>query len=206
MKKWKLILLLLVTLQVSAQNKYNEAGKREGDWKGYYASNNLKYEGTFSNGKETGIFTYYEDSPERKIKATRDFTKDPNKNFAIFYFEGKKMSEGWYKNQQKVGKWVYYHKGGIDVMSEETYKNGLLDGERVVYYQNGKKSEVEPYKNGKLDGKAVMYSEKGVLLKEENYVNGKREGWSIYYKSDGSLLKKGLYHADELSGKWITEE
>lgn len=195
--------LLICTTGVFAQNKTNAAGNKEGKWSGYYESNNLRYIGEFKDGKEVGVFTYYEDEPGLKVKATRDFSKEAGKSFATFYFDGKKMSEGWYKGKEKDGKWLYFHKGGEQINSEEYYVNGKLHGERKVYYMSGKISEIQPYKEGKLHGKVLMYSESGILLKEENYSNGMRNGESSYYDGMGKLIKKGMFVDDVLQGKWI---
>ena len=204
MKKIILLAALIAsTSGVFGQNKTNSSGKKEGKWSGYYSSNNLKYIGEFKDGKEIGVFTYYEDTPENKVKATQDFSKEAGKSYAVFYIGNKKMSEGWYKGQEKDGKWVYYHKGGEKINSEEIYKNGILEGERKVYYISGEISDIIPYKNGKMHGKVLMYSETGTILKEENYSNGMRNGESIYNDGSGKLIKKGKFVNDELQGKWI---
>lgn len=195
--------IVACTTGVFGQNKTNASGKKEGKWSGYYESNNLRYIGEFKEGKEVGVFTYYEDMPGQKIKATRDFSKEAGKSYAVFYLDGKKMSEGWYKGQLREGKWVYYHKGGEKINSEEYYVNDKLDGIRKVFYISGSVSDVIPYKNGKMHGKVLMYSESGTVLKEENYANGMRNGESIYYDGNGKLIKKGNFVDDVLQGKWI---
>ena len=134
MKKIFLCALLITTQWMSAQNKTNAQGQKEGKWSGYYESNHLRYIGEFKDGKEVGVFTFYEDTPEQVIKATQDFSKEPGKSFATFYFEGKKMSEGWFAGKQKEGRWIYFHKGGEKINSEEFYKDGKLEGIRKVYY------------------------------------------------------------------------
>ena len=42
-----------------------------------------------------------------------------------------------------------------------TYKNGVLDGPWVWYYDNGQMWEKGDYKNGKMDGPWVFYDENG---------------------------------------------
>lgn len=202
MKKIFLCALLITTQWMSAQNKTNAQGQKEGKWSGYYESNHLRYIGEFKDGKEVGVFTFYEDTPEQVIKATQDFSKEPGKSFATFYFEGKKMSEGWFAGKQKEGRWTYFHKGGEKINSEEFYKDGKLEGVRKVYYLSGAVSDEIPYKNGKMHGTVKMFGENGVVLKEENYVNGMRHGESIYRDGAGNVIKKGNFINDELQGKW----
>ena len=66
MSKQKLtiiFLLLAITFGVSAQGKYNkfdENDQRHGPWKKYYDGTKLvRYGGTFSHGKEVGVFKFY---------------------------------------------------------------------------------------------------------------------------------------------------
>ena len=62
-------LLLLNTFFVVAQevNKSDANGKKEGVWKGTYeVSKRPRYEGTFSHGKETGVFKFFDDTKELK--------------------------------------------------------------------------------------------------------------------------------------------
>ena len=46
-------------IQLFSQNQYSEGGQRDGLWKGYYDNGQLRYEGVFNDGKETGVFKYY---------------------------------------------------------------------------------------------------------------------------------------------------
>src|SRR5690606_24670139 len=67
------------TAAVYAQdvNKTNTQGQREGVWIGYYPNtNNIRYEGTFNKGKETGTFKFYDDVAEKKLIATKEFKTD----------------------------------------------------------------------------------------------------------------------------------
>ena len=54
--------VLAASTAVYAQdvNKTSAQGKREGVWIGYYPKTNyVKYEGTFKDGKEIGIFYFF---------------------------------------------------------------------------------------------------------------------------------------------------
>lgn len=207
MKKiWIISLCLLSATWGIAQNKTNAKGQKEGEWKGYYDSKNLKYEGNFKNGKEVGVFRFYEDDKKNNLSATMDYSKDANLSYATFFIDGNKMSEGWYNtDKKKVGEWIYYHKGGERINSKEFYVNGILDGERTVYYKSGNISEIIRYKMGERHGESVQLSEDGIELRKEPYENGKLNGWAIYKNADGSLNKKGQFIHGELQGKWITK-
>ena len=50
---------LFIFFQSFSQNQYLENGNRNGPWKGYYDNGQIRYEGTFDDGKEIGLFKYY---------------------------------------------------------------------------------------------------------------------------------------------------
>ena len=49
------------------------------------------------------------------------------------------VSEKASRNQAPVGTWKYYWPDGKTVKIKEEYENSLLNGTRLVYYQNGEK-------------------------------------------------------------------
>ena len=51
--------IYLFIFSIFSQNQYLENGNRNGPWKGYYDSGRSRYEGTFDDGKEIGLFKYY---------------------------------------------------------------------------------------------------------------------------------------------------
>ena len=52
---------------------------------------------------------------------------------------------------------------------KEEYENGLLNGTRLVYYQNGEKQVDETYQFGMVTGLVKNYYEDGKLLSESYY-------------------------------------
>ena len=193
--------VLAASTAVYAQdvNKTNAQGKREGVWIGYYPKTNyVKYEGTFKDGKEIGIFKFYADEPEKKLIATKEFKADGSV-YAIFYNGKKKMSEGLYVNKLREGIWKVYHVDGQNIMSEEPYKNDKIHGVKKGYYISGKLSEELEYKNGVEDGISNQYAENGVKIKETQYVNGNLEGKIIIRDETGKITDEAKY----VNGKLI---
>lgn len=202
--------LSITSLAVFAQevNKTGSNGKREGKWMGYYEkTNNLRYEGSFINGVEQGTFTYYADDLQKKIIATRDFSKGNGNAYTVFYDgKGKKMSEGNFKNKSKEGRWIEYHQGGTQILNEEYYVNGKLEGVRKVYYKSGKVSEELGYKKGIQHGISNQYAENGVKLREETYENGLQHGKAIYRDADGKITLEGEYDHGKKIGEWAKQK
>ena len=199
------ILLLFFAVAGFAQvNQMDTEGRRHGLWQGKFEeSGRVRYEGTFDHGRETGVFTYYDDTKAHPVIATRDFTKGPDAVWAVFYDQQKNIvSQGALQNKKPSGKWVYYHKASKDTMTVEHYMEGTLDGVRTTYYRNGQIAEQEHYKNGKLHGSYKKYSEKGDVMEEVNYVNGLTEGPAVYRDGAGKIVTRGNYKGGKKDGLW----
>lgn len=187
-------------------NQFDANGKRHGIWKKKFANSQvLRYEGQFSHGKEVGTFKFYKKrSAKPVLTAIKVFNL--NNNIAEVQFLTsiqKVISKGKMNGKLYVGKWTYFHKNSPKVMITENYNNkGELDGERFVYYSNGKIAEHSFYKNGVLDGKSSWNSEKGTLLKELIYLKGKLQGLCKFYDSKGSLCAEGIFTNDKKDGIW----
>lgn len=196
MKKYLITAALIVAFSktVFAQNvnQTNTQGLKEGIWQGNYKSNNLKYEGSYNNGIESGVFTFYADAPEKKIIATKDFKADGTVH-SIFYNGKKKMSEGIYINKLKEGVWKIYHVDGQHIMAEEPFKNDKLHGIKKGYYISGKLAEEIEYKNGIEDGIANHYAENGIKVKETQYKNGVLDGKIIIRDEKGQITDEAKY-------------
>ena len=204
--------LLLTTLilfsvhYIFGQNTYNKIdvnGLKQGKWLKMWDNGMVKYKGAFNNDKPTGTFTYY--YPSGKEKAIVTFSDNGTTAHNISYHEnGKKMAEGDFVNQKKVGVWKYFSDLDEKVVSEEHYKNGLPDGESITYYPDKEKPfEIITYKNGVKNGSWIKYFPDGEKMTETTYKNGKLEGPFVNYDPDGKLIVKGQYKAGEMDGTWL---
>lgn len=202
--------ILAVMLTVSqcsfaqGENKTDAKGQKHGLWKGYFTeSKRVKYEGTFDHGKETGTFTFYDDTKAHTVVATRDFSKGNNSAYTIFYDPKKNVvSEGNVVNKLYDGEWKYYHLASKKIMTVENYKNGKLDGKRNVFYPDGKIAEEMVYTADVQNGPYKKYSTNGVVLEEVTYKNGQIEGIGIYRDPDGTIVSKGPYVGGMKKGIW----
>jgi antitoxin component YwqK of YwqJK toxin-antitoxin module len=199
-------LILFMSGTAIAQEKINQfdtQGRRTGVWKKYYDNKNIRYEGQFEAGKETGVFNYYGEGNSEHPMIVRTFSKAGGiAQVNYFYDDGKLQSEGRMNGTNRIGKWLYYNTDGETIISEENYKNGLLNGTSTTYFDSGKITEVLTYKNGELHGDVLRYSSEGVLLDDLQYKNGKLQGPAKYYDVSGKLLRKGDYENDEKVGNW----
>lgn len=81
-------------------------------------------------------------------------------------------------------------------------KKGVLDGQALLYYPNGKIKSEMFYSNGRLHGPCKFWSLKGKLLAESWYVDGQQEGKCRWYYPSGKLysvqrFKKGRWHGQQ---------
>ncbi len=207
MRSLFLLFAFLFIGQASAQEEINQLdanGKRHGLWRKTFEENpnQVRYEGRFEHGKETGLFTFYilgQDKPA----ATKFFSPDSDTAQVKFLTQkGSVISEGKMLGEKRVGEWKYYHLNSDKLMMTENYTDGMLEGEKVTYFENGTPTEKSNYKAGELHGEQLIFSEKGVLLKKFTYSNGELHGPARIYNGKGELLIEGNYRNDKHHGIW----
>jgi antitoxin component YwqK of YwqJK toxin-antitoxin module len=207
----KKVIILLVHFSVVAAfaqsiNQFDTDGKRHGIWKkNFENTKQLRYEGEFSHGKEIGLFKFYKLLKKKSsLTATKLFNPDDGSAEVKFLSSrGKTISEGKMVGKKYVGRWTYFHNNSNKIMTLETYNdNGLLQGERLVYYDNDQLAEKAMYNNGKIEGTSEWYSLKGVVLKSFIYENNELHGISKVYNGKGELEAEGLYNRGKKTGIW----
>ena len=174
-------------------NLFDSNNKRTGTWKKYHSNKKIRYTGQFKDGKEFGVFKFYDITTSRKPIITKTFYENSDSLFVQFYrLNGNLKTEGVLNERKRVGLWKYFYNNGA-VMSQENYKNGLRHGEQFVFYSNGKITERSLFKNGLLDGISSKYSSKGILIEEVAYKKGKPNGLAKYFELNGNLKETGIY-------------
>lgn len=185
-------------------NQLNAAGERHGVWKKTFPnSKQLRYEGEFVNGKETGTFKFYCEECKEQPMAVQQFHPNGNTStMQYFTIKGKLVSEGAMKGKEREGTWVSYHKNAKEVMMREEYKNGKLHGKKTTYYPDGKVTEEISYLNGLAEGENLYYAPTGVLLKKLQYKNDLLHGPAVYYNGKGEVSIEGNYKNGKKDGLW----
>lgn len=212
MNKQKLLLSLffaLIGLMTFAQkpvNQFNKDGKRNGLWtKNYLKTKEKRYEGVFKNGKEIDSFKFYTlNAGKSVLSAVKVFNENDSIADVTFFTSTKKViSKGKMKGKRFIGEWVFYHKNLSSKMIVENYnEEGLLEGERFVYFKNGLVAESANYKNGKLHGESKWFSEKNNLLRHTHYKEDHLEGKTINYDSGGKITSEGNFMKSQKKGIW----
>ncbi len=193
-----------ITDQSNAQsiNRFDKNNKRTGVWKKYYPNKRIRYVGKFKEGKEVGIFKFYDITTSEYPVILKTFFETNDSVFVQFFtLKGKLQSEGILDGKKRTGAWQYYFPNG-ELMSEENYKDGKLEGELLNYYPAGNVTEFTEYKNGLKHGISRKYSSKDVLIEEVEFKNGKPNGLAKYFELNGNLKETGIYKDGKRVGKW----
>lgn len=207
MKTLLTLLLISVCALTFSQNKVDSQGRKQGPWtKPYKGTTMMQFKGQFKDGKPYGEFTYYYESGN--IQSKMIFSNNGNTAYSVMYHEssGYRMAKGKYSNQEKDSLWIYYDNKG-QLKGQETYKNGKLNGQRVVYYEplNGqyRVARYEYYKDGLLDGQFKEYYPSTKLKVEGVYKDGNYNGTVRYYYGNGKVERVEKYKYAVKHGWWI---
>ena len=174
-------------------------GKRQGKWKEYYASGELRSEGEYINGKRLGDWMFY-------------------------YEDGKEEQQGSYHKGKPDGDWKWTYPNG-NTWREEVFYEGLEEGLAIEYNDTGKVVSKGEYLDGDKEGKWIMdlgdhreegeyvagerngiwkhYYVSGKLKFEGKFAQGNEEGSHTYYYENGKVKKAGRYKFGLKEGDWI---
>lgn len=196
-----LVIFMLFNFVVFAQqdNKTDAKGLKQGEWKKYHKTGQLRYVGSFKNDKPVGEFQYFYDTGEIQ----RKITHNKNGSYSItFHKTGGPQSVGKYVNQKKDSTWVYYDLDGYKIASEY-FTGGLKNRIAYIFHQNGKIAKEEEFFNDVKEGFSNEYWDDGKKKKTANYIKGSLEGKVVYYNSFGIRSISGYYYHDLRNGVWI---
>lgn len=76
------------------------------------------------------------------------------------------------------------------------YKNGLLDGQRTLYFPNGTIKRTENYRAGRLNGVASDYDTSGRLIHSSTHSYHWKYGMEKWYNNEGKLVKSIQWQRD----------
>ena len=153
----------------------DEDGKRQGLWREFYPTGELKSEGNYIDSKQDGGWK--------------------------FYFENQKTEvEGRYKNGKKEGTWYWYYPNG-EILQEENWNNGKLDGEFMEYNETGEITVKGEYIEGTEEGE--WFYVQGKAIERGSYSDGMKTGlWITKWREDGKSISEIEYNQDLYHGKY----
>lgn len=148
-------------------------GRRQGPWKEYYETGELRSEGKYKNGGREGDWLFY-------------------------YPNGKEEQRGTYHKGKPEGNWKWTYVNG-QTWREEVFYDGLEEGMAVEYSDSGKVVAKGNYASGEREGEWLM--DLGDDREEGTYVAGQRNGvWKHFYPS-GKIKFEGKFEQGIENGK-----
>jgi len=167
-------------------------GELHGEWLSFYLDGVPASKGNYKNGLKSGEWIDYFSNGRvsdinnykvivKKSKVKKGTLKDRKhlvsarhgKSVSYSQKDYTKMMEGRYRNDEKTGKWITYHPGGVLPAVIAHYKNGKLNGKMETYEFLGNTiiSSIE-YKDGVRHGKAVFYDREGKVKSTMQFKDG----------------------------------
>lgn len=106
--------------------------------------------------------------------------------------KGVKLEEANYKNGQLDGQRILFYPNG-DTLIVETYQKDLFDGLYKSFYPNGQLKMVCTYQNNNIEGKWLQYYESGQLKEDLLFEGNAENGPFKEYHPNGQLSVEGSY-------------
>lgn len=192
--------MIIAPLALLSQiNQTDANGLRQGLWKKQYPNGRIMYEGNFKNGKPAGEWKrWYETG---FIKAQVFYSPASDSAKAVLFNEiGKKMAEGTFINEKRVGKWTFFAENRK--ISEENYVNGLKQGICYKYYETGEVMEESAWVNGIQTGKYQLFLKTGQPYLQCKFAGNKRNGLFLTFFESGKRETEGGYKDNFKQGDW----
>jgi len=207
MKKTTSILLTLAFIAFSlvsfSQNKTDANGNKQGKWVKKNDKGTVLYVGEFKNDKPIGKFVYY--YPSGKASTVLNYQNESTAKCKMYHKSGNLMAVGRYVNQKKDSTWWYFN-DYKQVLSQETYANGELDGYTLKYYASNSKNpqvlEQKLYADGKANGPWKQFYSNGDLKMEGFFKNGLQQGKCTWKNPGGTIDNIGYYKNGKKHGWW----
>ena len=172
------------TGELRAKGKYKNSMPIE-DWKFYFPDKTVEIEGSYDKkGRKNGEWRWY--YPNGELLAVENYESGLLEGeFVEYDEEHNEITKGQYVEGQEDGEWIY--RNG-DITETGKYYEGERTGTWKTVYANGKTASECQFEQGLLDGKYKTYWENGNEKLSGRYVSGERYGIWYQYDEDGTLL------------------
>ncbi len=179
---------------------YDNIGRKQGPWKYYHPTGELKKEGSYKNDEKVGVWKYY--YLNGKIEQTGTYMRDlPDGSWVWYYDNGNTWREEEYFQGKEEGIFIEYNDTG-KVISKGEYIDGFREGE--WFYEVGDHREIGSYLEGEKNGVWKQYYTWNDQLRfEGTFQNGLKEGYHLYYYETGIKWRVENYVSGVKEGKWI---
>lgn len=113
---------------VKISNTIPIEGEQDGPYQKFYPNGVLQVEGTFVNGKRSGLWVSYHPAGNKQSENNYEDGVLEGKT-VVYYPSGQIMYIGYFSNGENDGQWLYFDTEGT-LIKEVLYKNGKLISEQ----------------------------------------------------------------------------
>jgi antitoxin component YwqK of YwqJK toxin-antitoxin module len=156
----------------------------DGFYREFHPNGQPFIEGQFRRGRQEGEWTFWHESGQLNRKMTYA-NGQPDGAWDVFRADGTLSGKRSFKNGLRDGEWINYDKTGKQMLLQEQYTAGKLDGVRKLWYPNGKLRQEAGFKAGLRHGTAAEWNENGEKIAEITYVENKPDGTAMQVLPDG---------------------
>ncbi len=175
-------------------------GLRQGLWKEYYQTGELRSKGKYKNSNPIGEWKFYFQDMTIEIVGIYGRKGRKQGEWIWFYPGGDTMTVANYDEGELDGRFVEYDENGM-ALTEGYYVAGLEEG--LWVYRNGNAEEKGKYDGGKQDGVWKTVLDNGKTIMEISYRDGLRHGRYTAYWENGRVKKTGKYVDGLQDGVWM---
>jgi antitoxin component YwqK of YwqJK toxin-antitoxin module len=185
--------------QIIAEGITTLEGQKQGNWKHYYPSGALHFEGSYSNGLKEGEWNYYAETGE--LIQTGSYREGKFQNrWKWFYLDGSRHRDESYRRGKEDGLFEEWDESGNLILRGE-YESGDKTGEWIQDVNDHK--EVGSYVEGEKNGQWIHTYPNGTEQFRGEYIFGEPEGKHIYRSSEGYIQRTQNYSNGQKNGKWM---
>ncbi len=176
----------------------NETGSKEGPWKDFYYSGEVKAYGKYMNNLQSGswIYLYKNGNKEQEGNYLKGLYEE---QWLWYYITGNVWRDENYFNGREDGQMVEYSDSGT-VLTRGEFINGEKEGE--WFYQVNDHSEIGSYKTGLKDGLWKYFYEEGTMQFIGEFNQDLAEGKHKYFYPNGELKEERWYNRGIREKNW----
>jgi antitoxin component YwqK of YwqJK toxin-antitoxin module len=177
----------------------DKAGVKQGFWKEYYTTGELRSEGKYIDGERVDVWKFYHKNG--KIEQTGKYKKGqlPIGTWKWYYESGNLLRTEEFSNGIEYGEYVEYSDSG-SVITKGEFVDGLKEGFWI--YDYGDYREEGEYVGGAKSGEWKHYYQNGELSFKGSFVDDMADGKHTYYYPNKKRKWEGKYVSDRKDGLW----
>jgi len=179
-------------------NRRDKNNLKQGKWYVFHANGNVKQEGSYRDDRKDGYFKDYAENGD--LISIAKYVND------VKQADAEEVTKLDLQNE-------YYPDGKIKI--SETYRNGIPEGIRREYSEDGQILKSFIYSNGSITSEGIIkedgvkeghwkeYYTEGILKAEGDYKDDRKTGEWKYFYPDGKLEQDGKYTGSgKFTGRW----